>query len=105
MRTGRGFPDIDPRRIALVSAAAIGSVAAATVVVALLQSETVGIVDASPVYLVAVVLVGARYGSFGAVLAAVLGFLAYDLLFIAPSFSLAIADPQQVLDLALFLFV
>ena len=89
---------------ALVALLAFASLGITTVAVAALESA-LGIDDASPVYLVAVVAVGAIAGTFPAVVTAVAAFLVYDLLFTQPRFSLVVADPREWLDLVLFLFV
>jgi two-component system, OmpR family, sensor histidine kinase KdpD len=90
---------------AIVIALAIAALAITTAAVALLEGDLVGIEDASPVYLVAVVIVAALAGTIPAVLTAFAAFLAYDVLFTAPRFSLVVADPREWLDLVLFLFV
>ena len=90
---------------ALVAALAAGSLAITTFAVAVLEGDLVGIEDASPVYLVAVVAVAAVAGTLPAVITAIVAFLAYDVLFTAPRFSLIVADPSEWLDLVLFLFV
>jgi two-component system, OmpR family, sensor histidine kinase KdpD len=89
---------------AFVAALALASLAVTTVAVAVLET-TVGIADASPVYLVAVVAVGAFSGTVPAVATAIAAFLVYDLLFTEPRYSLVVADPREWLDLVLFLFV
>jgi two-component system sensor histidine kinase KdpD len=92
-------------RSAIVAAVIVGSLLATTAVVAVLEGDAVGIDDASPVYLVAVVAVGALAGTVPAVITAVVAFLVYDVLFTEPRFSLVVADPREWLDLVLFLFV
>lgn len=67
--------------------------------------ETQGIADASPVYLVAVVIVGSGFGTLPAVATAIIAFLVYDFLFTEPRFSLVVADAREWVDLVLFLFV
>jgi two-component system sensor histidine kinase KdpD len=91
-------------RTAFVAVLALASLGITTLAVAALETA-VGIDDASPVYLVAVVAVGAIAGTFPAVVTAVAAFLVYDLLFTEPRFSLVVADPREWLDLVLFLFV
>jgi two-component system sensor histidine kinase KdpD len=88
--------------VALVTAITVG---AATIVVALLESPAVGLVDASPVYLVPVVIAAVRIGLWAAVATAIASFLVYDVAFTEPRFSLVVADPREWLDLLLFLFV
>jgi two-component system sensor histidine kinase KdpD len=90
---------------AISAAIAVGSLALTTAAVAALESEPIGIADASPVYLVAVVAVAAFVGTSAAVLTAVAAFLGYDILFTEPRLSLIVADPSEWLDLVLFLFV
>jgi two-component system sensor histidine kinase KdpD len=90
---------------AIVVALSVASLVVTTLAVAVLEADPVGIEDASPVYLVAVVAVGAIAGTVPAVVTAVAAFLAYDLLFTEPRFSLVVADPREWLDLVLFLFV
>ncbi|HEX6867358.1 MAG TPA: ATP-binding protein [Candidatus Limnocylindrales bacterium] len=93
------------RRVAIVLATAVASLLAATLVVAVLESPDVGIADASPVYLVPVVVVGGMAGTWAAVGTSLAAFLVYDLLFTEPRLSLIVADPREWLDLLLFLFV
>jgi two-component system, OmpR family, sensor histidine kinase KdpD len=99
------MPSPSWRRTGFVVALALGSLAVTTLAVSLLEGDLVGIEDASPVYLVAVVAVGAIAGTVPAVITAFAAFLAYDVLFTAPRFSLVVADPREWLDLVLFLFV
>jgi two-component system sensor histidine kinase KdpD len=93
------------RGLAAGVAVTAAALALATVVVALLESPAVGLVDASPVYLVPVVLVGLRFGLWAALATAVLAFLVYDVAFTEPRLNLSVADPREWLDLLLFLFV
>jgi two-component system sensor histidine kinase KdpD len=90
---------------ALVLAVTVGALALTTLAIAILEGDRVGIADASPVYLVAVVAVGALAGTVPAVITAIAAFLLYDLLFTEPVFSVVVADPREWLDLVLFLFV
>ena len=60
------------------------TLAAATTVIALLEGPPVGLPDASPVYFVAIVLVGSLVGTWPALAAAVGAFIVYDLLFTEP---------------------
>jgi two-component system, OmpR family, sensor histidine kinase KdpD len=66
--------------------------------------ETLGVDNASPIYLVAVVVCGIGAGTWTAVSAAVGSFLLYDFLFIDPRFTLTVADPEEWLTLSLLLF-
>jgi two-component system sensor histidine kinase KdpD len=90
---------------AIVVGLSLASLVVTTLAVAVLEADPIGIEDASPVYLVAVVAVGAVGGTAPAVATAVVAFLAYDLLFTEPRYSLVVADPREWLDLVLFLFV
>jgi len=98
-------PAFEPQRLLVAALATVASVAAASVVVAFLESPLVAISDASPVYLVSVVLVGSRFGMWAGIATAIASFLTYDLLFTEPRFSLIVADPRELLDLVLFLFL
>jgi two-component system sensor histidine kinase KdpD len=88
-------------RLLLVAAPAL---AAASALVWLLE-ERFGIPDASPVYLLAVVVTALVSGTWGALAAAVLGILLYDFLFTKPFATLEISDPGEWLSLVLLLFV
>ena len=98
-------PAFEPQRVLVAALATTASVAAASIVVAFLESPLVAISDASPVYLVSVVLVGSRFGMWAGIATAIASFLTYDLLFTEPRFSLIVADPRELLDLVLFLFL
>jgi two-component system sensor histidine kinase KdpD len=93
------------RQIAAGVLVTVATIATATLVVGLLESPAVGLEDASPVYLVPVVVAGLTFGLWAALATAVLSFLVYDVVFTEPRFSLVVADPREWLDLLLFLFV
>ncbi len=80
------------------------SLAGATAVAALLESA-VGVTDASPVYLLVVVIAAALFGTPAAVIASILSVVIYDYLFTEPRLNLTVADPQEWLSLLLFLVV
>jgi two-component system, OmpR family, sensor histidine kinase KdpD len=84
------------------SAAGVASLAMATAIAAVLETG-LGVTDASPVYLLAVLVMAARYGTWPAVGTSVAALLIYDFLFTAPRYSLTVADPQEWLSLLLFL--
>ncbi len=84
---------------------ATGLLAASTAAIALLETPTVGLPDASPVYLVAVVAMGVIAGTWPAILTAFVSVGLYDFLFTEPRYTLRVADPRDWLDLLLFLFV
>lgn len=98
-------PTFQPQRAFVAAVAMVAAVAIASVVVAGLESPQIAIDDASPVYLVAVVTVGSRFGMWAGIATAVASFVTYDLLFTEPRFSLFVADPREWLDLILFLFL
>ncbi|HEY3334497.1 MAG TPA: DUF4118 domain-containing protein [Candidatus Limnocylindrales bacterium] len=87
-------------RVALV----LGTLVAATAAVALLE-HAVGVADASPLYLIAVVVAAALLGTWGAVATSVAAFLVYDFTFTSPRFTFVVADPAEWLNLLLFLLV
>src|SRR3954453_18380670 len=80
----------------------IGSVAAATVVVALLDSFT-SATGLGVVYLLAVLFVAIRRGEVAALGTAVVSVLALNYFFIEPRHQLTIADSENVVALAVFL--
>src|SRR4051812_26992771 len=61
--------------------------------------------DASVVYLLAVVLMAGRFGTWPAVATSVVSVLVYDFLFTLPTYTLAIQNPQEWVSLLLFLLV
>ena len=89
--------------VRLGSVAAL-SLAAATVAVALLQ-DGLGVPNPSALYLVAVVSTAIVSGTWGAVVAAVASFLLYNLLFVDPRYTLTVAQPRELVNLLLLLFV
>ena len=98
------MPSIDVVRIARSVAVAALSLTAATFVVAALE-DSLGIPDASVVYLPAVVVTAIVAGTAGAVASAVVAILLYDYLFTQPVHTLAINNPDEWVSLALLLFV
>lgn len=76
------------------------ALAAATALVWLLE-DRFGVLNASPVYLLAVVVTALFAGTAGALA----GILLYDFLFVHPIHTLAISDPGEWLNLVLLLFV
>lgn len=105
-----GAPTISPmrpfvgRQAAVVSAVALVSLAGATLAVALLESST-HVVNASAVYLVAVVATAIVGGAPGAIVAAIASVLLYDFFFTAPYYTLTISDPGEWLSVVILLFV
>jgi len=80
------------------------AVLASTVAIGLVE-RYVGITYAAPLYLLAVLAVGMRRGTMPAVATAVIGFLAYDFLFVEPLYTFTIRDPNEWLNLLLLLVV
>ncbi|HET7473596.1 MAG TPA: DUF4118 domain-containing protein [Candidatus Limnocylindrales bacterium] len=102
------FEDLRPptaRRLALILTVVAGAIAAATVVVGILESGMVGLADASPVYFAAIVLVGSLIGTWPAIATALVAFVVYDLLFTLPRFTLVVDDAREWLDLVVFLVI
>lgn len=85
-------------------AVAAPALAVATGLVWLLE-ERFGVLNASPVYLLAVVVTALLSGTLGALAAAVVGMLLYDYLFVHPIHTLNVSDPGEWLNLVLLLFV
>jgi two-component system sensor histidine kinase KdpD len=92
------------RRVALAGIISLLCLAAGTVIVAAIDA-TVGSSTGSALYLIAVVASAYLGGTLAAILAAVGAPLLYNLLFIEPRLTLAIADPRLVVDVGLLLFV
>jgi two-component system sensor histidine kinase KdpD len=67
--------------------------------------QVVNVPYASPVYLVAVLVAGVIGGMTTAVAAAVASFLLYDFLFVPPVYTFTVSDPNEWLNLLLFLAV
>ena len=97
----RGFAPGSLLRLALV---AVPALTAATGLVWVLETRF-DVLNASPVYLLAVVITALLSGTIGALLAAVSGILIYDYLFTHPFQNLAVSDPAVWLNLILLLFV
>lgn len=90
--------------VARLLAVAMPALAAATALVWLLEGQF-GVLNAAPVYLLAVVMTALVAGTVGALAAAVAGILLYDYLFVHPIHTLEISDPGEWLNLILLLFV
>lgn len=91
-------------RPGLAALAIVVGLALSTLVVAGLEAA-LEIENGSPIYLVTVALVALRFGTLTAVTTAVAASILYNLLFIEPRLTLAIARPQELLTLVLLLFV
>jgi len=84
--------------------ATLGLLVAAAGIVWVLE-DRVGVPNASSVFLLGVVVVASRFGTQTAIIAAIGGFLTYDLFFIEPVLTLRVADPGEWLNLVLLLIV
>src|SRR5450830_693666 len=65
----------------------------------------IGLSHGSTVYLIPVVIAATRWGIVSAVVAAICGVLASAFFFYPPLYSFRITDPQEVINLILFIFV
>ena len=90
-------------RALLMAASVVGALAVASVAIALLAR--LGVTHAAPVYLLAVVAVGMRWGTVPAVATSLAAFLAYDFLFVQPLYTFTVNSPEEWLDLLLLLAV
>jgi two-component system sensor histidine kinase KdpD len=100
-RVGGRLPGL--KGVAQVAATITGALIAATAAIALLAP--LGVNHAAPVYLLAVVAVGMRWGTVPAVVTSVAAFLAYDFLFVQPLYTFTINSPEEWLNLLLLLAV
>jgi two-component system, OmpR family, sensor histidine kinase KdpD len=82
----------------------LGLVAILTAVLFALVWET-GLAHGSVVFLIPVVIAATRWGVVSAIVAAICGVLASAFFFYPPLYSFRIKDPQEVIDLILFIFV
>jgi two-component system sensor histidine kinase KdpD len=98
------MPPFDSRRAMRAMGIAIAALAGSTAAVAGLE-HVARIPYAAPVYLLAVMAVGLLGGTAAAILTAFASFVLYDFLFIQPQFTLTVADPNEWLNLLLFLAV
>lgn len=98
-----------PGRAGLRGMVAVGtlSLAASTLAIAILRAGAQGLHASypAPVYLLAVLVVGMRYGTIPAVLTSVAAFLLYDFLFVEPLYTFTINSPDEWLNLVLLLVV
>jgi NtrC-family two-component system sensor histidine kinase KinB len=85
-------------------ASGVAAVAVAAAVAALLE-RLLRLDDPSLVFLVAVLLTAVVGGLGPSIVAAVLGVLVWDFLFVEPQFTLTVTQPRDVLSLTVFLLV
>jgi two-component system sensor histidine kinase KdpD len=67
-------------------------------------TKWVGLTRGSVIYLVPVVIAAVRWGQFPALVAAALGVIASAYFFYPPTYSFEIRDPEEVLNLVLYVF-
>ena len=96
--------DIDRRAVGRFLAVAAGSLALASVAIAVLVYGF-GVPNPSSVYLVAVVLVAIVSGTWGAILTAFAAFLLDNFLFVDPKYTLFVTHPEELVNLVVLLFV
>ncbi|HEY8273709.1 MAG TPA: DUF4118 domain-containing protein [Pseudolabrys sp.] len=82
----------------------LGLVAALTAILFVIVWES-GLAHGSIVYLIPVVIAATRWGIVPALVAAVCGLLASAYFFYPPAYSFRVKEPQEVVDLVLFIFV
>ncbi len=99
-----GVDALAARPIGAMIGLVVLAVVLATIAAAVLE-QWIGIADASPVYLIPVVLAAGLLGTWAAIWTSVGAFLAYDFLFTTPRLTLAVSDPAEWLSLLLFLIV
>jgi two-component system sensor histidine kinase KdpD len=102
MREVTIYWSVDRRHVASAAATTLVSLLLTTVLIAVLRGRF-GLTNASAVYLLAVMVVAVGFGRVAAVIAAVGAFLLYNYLFVAPTFTLLVADPDQLVNLVLLL--
>jgi two-component system sensor histidine kinase KdpD len=96
--------DIDRREAIRFLIVATVSLALATIAVAFLQYGF-DVPNPSSLYLVAVVATAIASGTWGAVLSALAAFVLYNFLFVEPTLTLTVAQPGELVNLVLLLFV
>ena len=90
-------------RTGRVAASIAAALVAASAAIAILAN--LGVTHAAPVYLLAVVAIGMRWGTVPAVATSVAAFLAFDFLFVQPLYTFTINSPEEWLNLLLLLAV
>ena len=90
--------------VAGTAALVVVTLALATAAVSVLE-DSVGVANASPLYLVAVVVCAVVSGTGAAIVAAIGAFLVYNYFFTQPVHTFTISDPGVLLSVVLLLFV
>ncbi len=97
------------RRPARPSAAGVAILAAASLALSTLAiwglRSGLGVTYPAPVYLLAVLAVGVRYGTLPAILTSFVASVLYDFLFVQPLYTFTVASPDEWLNLLLLLAV
>lgn len=70
-----------------------------------LISSFLGLVNISLLYLLPVLLSAARWGTFPAIVTAMMGTLTFDIFFVPPIFSITVADLRYLISFAIFILV
>ncbi len=99
-----GVRNVDRGELGRFLAVAVGSLAVATVAVAIFQYG-LDVPNPSSLYLVAVVATAIVSGTWGAVISAFAAFVLYNFLFVEPTLTLTVAQPGELVNLVLLLFV
>jgi len=73
--------------------------------VAILLRETLTLANFIMFYLLTILIIGIRYGTGLALIAASVSFLCINYFLVSPLYTLAVADPRDLLDLFIFLIV
>jgi two-component system, OmpR family, sensor histidine kinase KdpD len=94
---------LDTARLAQLTVSIAGALIFASLAIALMANA--GVTHAAPVYLLAVVAIGMRWGTAPAVFTSVAAFLAYDFFFVQPLYTFTINSPEEWLNLLLLLAV
>ncbi len=92
------------RRTGLILLSEVGSLAAATALVAVLQAR-LGVANPSAAYLLAVVALAVAFGTRAAIGGSIAAFLLYDFLFVDPRYTLTVATVEEWFNLILLLVV
>ncbi len=95
---------LDRRRLLSHGVLIVGALALCTAA-ALVLEGTLGLPDASAVYLLGVAAVAIRAGASPAIATAIGAFAVYNFAFVDPRFTFTVANPEQLLNLVLFLVI
>jgi two-component system sensor histidine kinase KdpD len=99
------MPPIATERMLARRTCEITAALAACTAASYLLEGPLGLPNASAVYLLGIAAVAIRSGATPAIVTAVGAFLTYNFVFIEPRYTFTVADPEQLLNLILFLIV